>query len=275
MAKFCSMDDVLTKRGSRLAALLETKRLGRDARVFDQLDSTQDEARRLAAEGCAEGVLVWAQEQTAGRGRLDRRWLSPPGAGLLFSVVLRPPLPPEAAAFLTIAAGVGVASALREVVGAGPAIRLKWPNDAYLDGRKLGGILAEAEVAGGAVAHVVLGVGINLLRPPGGYDPGLENEPAALSDALGSYALLDQAVVLARILGGIEGAYDLVIADELERVRRRWVELSDTIGRPVRAELDGGLVEGTAVDLAPDGGLVIEAGGQRLTVRSGEVLHLR
>lgn len=275
MAKFCSMEENLGASASRLAARLRTRCLGRDARVFDQVGSTQDEARRLAAAGGAEGLVVWAQEQTAGRGRLDRQWLSAPGTGLLFSIVLRPSLPPDSAAFLTIAAGVGVATALREVVGAGPAIRLKWPNDVHLDGRKVGGILAEADIAGGAVAYVVLGVGINLLRPPGGYDPSLEAEPAALSDALGPYALLDQADVLARVLGGVEAAYDQVVAGELDAVRNRWLELSDTIGRSVRADLEGGRVEGTAVDLAADGGLVLEVDGRRVTVRSGEVVHLR
>lgn len=240
--------------------------------VVETIGSTQDEARRRATEGAPEGLLVWALEQTRGRGRLDRTWVSPAGSGLWFSLVLRPRLAPEALPWLTLAAGVGVASGLRDLSGAD--LRLKWPNDVLLDGAKLGGILAEAESAASGITFVVLGVGINLRRPPGGFDAALQPPPAALEDTGAPAA--SPAEAMAAVLGGIETAYDVLSTGDVDATRQAWLDLSATIGSRVSAQGPGMTVEGVAVDLGSDGALVIETDdGRRTEVRSGEVLHLR
>jgi len=191
--------------------------------------STQEVARDLPI-----GSVVVADHQTAGRGRLDRRWDAPPGSALLASFVLEPH------ALLSLAAGVAAAEA------SGPDVRLKWPNDLMLRGRKLGGILVE--VSGG---KAVVGIGINLTSAP----------PSAARLRLPPDDLLER-------LGAELSAWT---SAPHSRILERWRELSVTLGRRVRVELPGHTFEGTAQDIAEDGALVVD--GQQ--VGAGDVIHLR
>jgi BirA family biotin operon repressor/biotin-[acetyl-CoA-carboxylase] ligase len=263
--------DSLSELKTRLDAMLQTRYVGRPTLLHDELGSTQDEARRQAADGAAAGTVIWAMAQSAGRGRLDRSWLSKRGTGLWFSVILRPRGEASAAALLSLAAGVAVARALA-VPGAG-SVRLKWPNDVLLHGRKLAGVLAEAETQAGHLAFVILGVGLNL-------DPGAEGFPASFA---GSAAALTEvapspvepAILMASLLAELESAIEMAV-DDPAALRQAWIELSDTVGREVQAQLGSGTVQGRAVDLDLDGSLVIETDkGTRRRVRSGEVVHLR
>jgi len=190
--------------------------------------STQDVARELPI-----GSIVVADHQTAGRGRLDRRWESPAGTALLASFVLRPdPL-------LSLTVGVAAAEAC------GHGVRLKWPNDLLLDGAKLGGVLVEA-----TPSKAICGIGINLgWSPPG----------AARLDADRDWLLEKLRVELARWTSARPGV-----------VLARWRELSDTLGRHVRVELPGSVLEGTAEDIGPGGELIVD--GVAVTV--GSVIHL-
>jgi BirA family transcriptional regulator, biotin operon repressor / biotin---[acetyl-CoA-carboxylase] ligase len=190
--------------------------------------STQDLARELRI-----GSVVVADHQTAGRGRLERQWEAPPGTALLVSFVLEPnPL-------LSLAAGVAAAEAC------GPAVRLKWPNDLLLDGRKLGGILVE-NTAGKAIC----GIGINLSWAPEGA------------------ARLDQP--RDELLVRLRTEIDRWSAASPAAILARWRELSETLGRRVRVELAGRVIEGVARDIGPRGELMVD--GQ--TVVAGSVTHL-
>lgn len=197
---------------------------------LESVSSTQDVARELPV-----GAIVVADEQTAGRGRLDRRWEAPPGASLLASFVVAPnPL-------ASIAAGVAAAEAC------GPEVRLKWPNDLLLDDRKLGGILVE-----GRAGKMVIGIGINL-----GWAPP---DAARLSG-------VDRDELLERLRGEL----DEWLAQPGTAVLDRWRLRSATLGRRVRLELPHGFVEGVAEDIAPDGALVVDG----TAVHAGDVVHLR
>jgi BirA family transcriptional regulator, biotin operon repressor / biotin---[acetyl-CoA-carboxylase] ligase len=191
--------------------------------------STQDEARALPV-----GAVVVADEQTAGRGRLDRRWEAPPGSALLATFVVAPhPL-------ASIAAGVAAAEAC------GPAVRLKWPNDLLIDGAKLGGILVE-----GHAGKQLIGIGINLSwAPPGG----------ARLQGIPRDDLLD------RLRDQLSGWLGRPPAETIQG----WRERADTLGRRVRVELPGGAREGVAEDIAPDGALIVD--GE--PVHAGDVVHL-
>jgi BirA family transcriptional regulator, biotin operon repressor / biotin---[acetyl-CoA-carboxylase] ligase len=191
--------------------------------------STQEVARGLPI-----GSVVVAEHQTAGRGRLDRRWEAPPGTALLASFVLSPhPL-------LSLAAGVAVAEACA------PHARLKWPNDLLLDGKKAGGILVEM-----TSTRAVVGVGINLgWAPPGAarVDQPRDALLEKLRPLLEEWSSATPAAVVAR-----------------------WRDLSDTIGRRVRVELAGRVIEGLAQDIAEDGSLIVD--GE--SISAGDVIHLR
>jgi BirA family transcriptional regulator, biotin operon repressor / biotin---[acetyl-CoA-carboxylase] ligase len=191
--------------------------------------STQEVARELPI-----GSIVVAEHQTAGRGRLDRRWEAPPSTALLASFVVAPhPL-------LSLAVGVAAAEAC------GPDARLKWPNDVQIDGRKAGGILVEM-----TGAKAVVGVGINLTSAPPGaarVDQGRDQLLEELRQRLDAWSSAPPAAVI-----------------------RRWRELSDTLGRRVRVELAGRVVEGLAEDIAEDGSLIVDG----VPVSVGDVIHLR
>lgn len=209
--------------------------------------STNDVARQLAAQGAAEGTVVVAAEQTKGRGSRGREWLSPPGANLLVSIVLRPQISQECFGELAFVAAVGVAEALRRCCGLDA--RLKWPNDVRIGSRKIAGILVEA-----AKGAAVVGVGINV---------NWTDLPAEISETATSVALeLGRPVeiddVLKSLLAEMDIAYGVYRAKGFGRILQDWRALQTTIGREVAVRLNGERVDGLAVDVDERGNLIVE-----------------
>jgi len=252
--------------------------------VVAQTPSTMAAAAELADAGAPEGATVVAEEQTAGRGRLGRTWVAPPGSSLLVSVVLRPPLPVRAVWLTAALAGVSLAEAVRAAAGADLPVGLKWPNDLLIGGRKAAGLLAEARMRGERLVCVVLGMGVNVnqgvlnqgvLEGAAGWP--LEVANRATSVALAAGRPIDRAALLGawgeRFVAGYrqlaEGASGAVVAAYRDHL--------ETIGQPVRAtRLDAAPVDGTAVDLTPNGSLVIlTSTGRRVEVSAADVEHLR
>lgn len=233
----------------------------------DTVGSTQDEVRAMGLAGAPQGQVVVARAQTSGRGRRGRPWYAPAGGGLWLSALLRPPLPPEATPLLTLAAAVALARSL-EPLGLRPAI--KWPNDILCQGRKLAGILAERVTPPGGDPFVVLGIGVNLQDPPGGFPPPLCETAISVASAGGRPAsrpvlarafLRELCLQIMRLVGGDAPAV-------LNELRLR----SAVLGRGVRVEMGDLAFEGLAVDLTPSGALVIlTADGVTLVVHAGEV----
>jgi BirA family transcriptional regulator, biotin operon repressor / biotin---[acetyl-CoA-carboxylase] ligase len=242
------------------------------------LPSTMARAAELAAGGAAEGATVLAEEQTAGRGRLGRTWVAPPGSSLLLSVVLRPPLPSEAVWLTVAAAGVALAGAV-EAVAPGPAgavpVGLKWPNDLELGGRKAAGLLAEAHLEGERLDWVVLGMGVNVAQRREDLPPELADRATSVALALG--VPVDRAALLAAWAERFVDGYRHLAAGEpgpvLAAYRRRLV----TLGRRVRADrVAAEPVVGAAVDLTATGALVVQTdAGARVDVLAADVHHLR
>lgn len=214
--------------------------------------STQDVLRELAASGVPEGTLVVAERQETGRGRRGREWLSPAG-GLYFSLLLRPLLPVTALPLVSLAAGAALALA----AGVGG---LKWPNDLLApDGRKLAGVLTEAELLGEEVRYLILGVGLNFALP-------LLDTAAGLAE----FSQRERAGVLARFLAAFEKLYAAL--PEAEPVLEAWTRRDYTIGREVSITTPGGAVTGTAEALESDGALLLRTGkGKKHRVSAGEV----
>ncbi len=231
-------------------------------RYEDEVGSTNDLALELAQAGTPEWTLVAAGHQTAGRGRLGRSWVDRPGAALMFSLVLRPVgLPPGRVGLIPLLAGVAAAEGCREAGGA--AVMCKWPNDLLVGEAKAGGILAESRVDGRRLAHVVLGVGINLREPPAEV-PGA----AGVGD-------VEPEAVLAGFLRAFRPRYQPSHPAFVGAVLAAYRRVSATLGRRVRATTTrGATVEGVAVDVREDGGLVLETGRGTAVVAFGEVEHL-
>ena len=274
-------------------ALLRPGGLWQAVEVVDRTGSTNADLLARALGGAPEGVVLAAEEQSAGRGRRGRAWVSPPRAALTFSLLVRPAaVPPARRGWLPLLAGVAVATAVTAVTGV--QTRLKWPNDVLTGPAKLAGILAEA--AGNAV---VVGVGLNVSTEPGELPPAGPGALAATSLRIAASAAKGRAasaatgravsaapepereLLLVAILTGFERWYQAWCRaggdPERSGLRAGYTELSGTIGRRVRAELPGGQVlSGPAVGVDPDGRLLVRvSSGTVVPVAAGNVVHLR
>ena len=237
-----------------------------EIRTFASLDSTNRYLLDEARGGAPDGVVAVADHQSAGRGRLGRVWEAAPGSSLLVSVLLRPALSPERLGLCSTAAGLALADAVREV--AGVEAGLKWPNDLVVRDRKLAGLLAEAELAGGTVRAVVVGAGCNLDRTA--VPPDLAEGATSVEAEAGHP--VDRDAVLGAFLDSLDRR--LADPDALPGAARA---RSATLGRRVRIDLGGGrVVEGLAADITDTGALVVrDDDGEELVVSVGDVVHLR
>lgn len=247
-------------------ALVKPGGLWREVTVIAETGSTNTDLLGDAARGAGEGVVLAAEAQTAARGRLGRRWLSPPRTALTFSVLLRPcGVPVRRRGWVSLLTGVAAASALRRVAGVDAA--LKWPNDVLVGEKKLAGILTEQS---GDV--VVAGIGINFSALP----PGPAADRATFVEAEASSPISREGLLVA-VLGELEQAYAGWAADpDGCGLRQRYTQLCATIGRTVRVELPGGrMLLGTAEEVDADGRLVVRDAGVLTAVSAGDVIHVR
>jgi BirA family biotin operon repressor/biotin-[acetyl-CoA-carboxylase] ligase len=253
----------LSERALR-AALVQPGGFVREVHVVAETGSTNDDLAEIARRGGPEGVVLVAEAQTRGRGRLDRTWTSPLRAGLLFSVLLRPPGPPPRRTWIPLLAGLAVQEAVSRL-GAVDT-RLKWPNDLLVgdDLGKAGGILAQA--AGDAV---VIGVGLNVTTRRSELPDG------AVSLLTEGAGCTDRDPLLRAILRTLADRYAEWCADP-DRLRPAYESVCDTIGREVRVQLpDGGGLTGTATGLDEAGRLVVRTTDGDVTVSAGDVTRVR
>ncbi|MCA1826819.1 MAG: biotin--[acetyl-CoA-carboxylase] ligase [Myxococcales bacterium] len=252
--------------------LLATGELGRKIHSYPELESTNDEAHRLAEAGALHGEVVIADVQTKGRGRRGRTWVAPKGKAVTFTVVLRPSLPPARAPEITLVAAVAVCEAAREL-GAASA-RIKWPNDIECRNRKLAGVLTELRAEGDRVRHAVLGIGFNVSMEMRDFPQELRATATSLLVETGEKT--PRPLVCAGVLEHLEEWLSLHETEGFAPVRERWRELSTTLGHSVRITGEGEPLEGTAVDLADDGALLVRSEEGRLVrVVAGDVEQCR
>jgi BirA family biotin operon repressor/biotin-[acetyl-CoA-carboxylase] ligase len=235
-----------------------------EVEYHDAIPSTNDRARELAAEG-REDVVVAADEQTGGRGRLDRAWSSPSG-GVWLSLVLRPEIPPTKAPMFTLAAAVAVTRAARE---AGVDASIKWPNDVLVetaDGdRKLAGILTEMEGEADRIAWLVVGIGVNANVDASALPTGVD--ATSIREQVGD---IDRRLFTQRLLETFDD-----LRNDVDGILDAWRSHATTLGRRVRIETTEGAVVGTAIDISDPGTLVVETDDGQVSVAAGDCEHLR
>jgi BirA family biotin operon repressor/biotin-[acetyl-CoA-carboxylase] ligase len=231
------------------------------------IDSTNALAKKLADQGAPEGTLVITEEQTAGRGRRGRAWVSPAGANLLFSVLLRPPLEGDRIFVLTMVLALAGVKALREV--AGVRAMIKWPNDLYVGTKKLAGILTEFSVRGKKIDWTVLGMGMNVSWRP--EAPKGSGAPAtSLLEERGQRVSRND--LLSEILTGFEALYRDVVHGSMQALYEKWNQNCLVLGKAVVIESDTGRIEGKALRIDDGGALIIEdAGGSEQRILTGDV----
>ena len=239
-------------------------------RIFDEIGSTNTVLMEEATAGAPEGVVVVADHQTAGRGRLGRAWSAERGTALLVSVLLRPPLPVEELPIVLMAAGLAACDGVEAAAGFRPG--LKWPNDLVVADRKLAGLLTES--TGGQAPGVVVGLGVNVSA--GAYPAELAGEATSCAEEAGRP--VDRAELLVALLEAFESRYATALASGgRQTTLAAYRAGSATVGRRVRVDLTAGTpVEGQASRVADDGRLVVvdDAGAEQL-IHVGDVKHLR
>jgi BirA family biotin operon repressor/biotin-[acetyl-CoA-carboxylase] ligase len=251
-----------------VSAGLSTKFIGRKIFYFDSLASTMDKAWELGRQKAAEGTLVLAETQTRGRGRLGRQWASAKHKGIYLSLILRPKISASEASLLTLLAAVSVCEAVAEEAGLRPQI--KWPNDILLNQKKVGGILTELNAETDEVHFVVLGIGVNV-----------NNDSASLPSAATSLreearCQISRLGLLQALLRRIEENYVAFLKQGSGTLIRKWREHNLTLGRRVRIISHRQHLEGMAVDIDHDGGLLLrQDSGLTQKVMAGDITSCR
>jgi len=238
---------------------------------FDSLPSTNIEAAQRAIEGAAEGLCVVASEQTAGRGRLQRQWISPKGSGLYFSIVLRPRIHQSSWPLITLAAALAVHDALLETYLLKTDI--KWPNDILSNNRKLCGILAETVDTTEGRA-LVLGIGVNLTSSA--FPPEVHQIATSVQLETGKVPNLE--IILRNLMIALQRRYEMLQSVcGAEEILREWsVRSSYASGKRIRVANGQEVLEGTTRGLESDGALRVETDeGEIRIVRAGDVTELR
>lgn len=258
---------VLKLNVNRLQEGLQTKRVGRGIVFSHEVTSTNDLAKKLAALGAEDGTVIVAEIQTCGRGRLNRKWISPNG-GLWFSIILRPSAKPSDASKLVFVAGLAVAKTLRELYDLD--ISTKWPNDVLTNGRKICGILAEMNSSRKETNYVVLGVGVNANFRAKILPEKLWENATSLRTELGRDVNLEQ--LFRTLLEKLESTHDILFHQGFTRVLADWKTFARFLGGQIQLTDANEKWVGLALDVDVDGSLILALGdGTKKRFLTGDV----
>lgn len=247
---------------------LDTEFIGRKIYYFGSLASTMDIAMQLGIKGTPEGTLVLAESQTKGKGRLGRQWFSPKYKGIYLSLILRPKLLPTNASILTLLSAVSICEAIKEITGLDTQI--KWPNDIMAHNKKLGGILTELSAEMDEINFVIIGIGLNVNNDK----KTLVNGATSLKNEKKEF--VNRISLLQEILRKIETNYLLLQHKGAGPIIGKWREYNITLSRRVKVYCQKRHIEGGAVDIDTDGGLLVRKdSGVIEKVMAGDVMHCR
>ncbi len=256
-----------------LTSPLKTEVFGRTCYGYEKIDSTNTKALELGRQGAPEGTLVYAEHQTAGRGRYGRRWEDAAGKNLLFSLILRPPFALHAWSLLPLMASVSLAETLDYVIS--PLVtHVKWPNDVLINGRKVAGILMESELSGSTDdrSFLVLGIGVNVNQVI--FPEYLEEQATSLILEKGQF--IPRAPLLARILLALEQSYKTLQSPGGDRqIRERFLHKMVHLGKEIQLlhRTKAQILTGTLVGITPEGALRLTVDGKEKVFHSGEITH--
>ena len=247
---------------------LQTKFIGKKIYYFDMVASTMDIATKLAAEGSLEGTLILAEAQSRGRGRLGRDWFSPKFKGIYLSLILRPRILPNQTPVLTLLAAVGICEAIKEITGL--EAQIKWPNDILIQHKKIGGILTELNAEMDETRFVIIGIGLNVNNDARSLPASATSLKEQKKENINRIELLQE------ILRRIEAHYLFFKNKGSRGIIEKWREYNITLGRRVKVSSHKEHIEGLAMDIEVDGGLLVRKdSGVIAKVMSGDVMHCR
>lgn len=258
--------DVLSQAG--IDVVLNTRTIARSLDVFAEIDSTNNYLKQHAAQ-LPDGHTAVADCQTAGRGRLGRSFLSPPGSGIYLSILLRPQISLQQINLITVGAAVAICRAIAQVADFQPSI--KWVNDVLMNGKKLCGILTEASVEAetGLLSYAIVGIGINVRTPAQGMPEEIRDIAGSLED-FAPHSVRRNALTAA-FLNEMERCYQLILTGDTKQLMADYRELMHFFGQPIRVMENGRNTDAVAVNIDEQGHLLIERNGQRETLLAGEI----
>ncbi|MFO7559138.1 MAG: biotin--[acetyl-CoA-carboxylase] ligase [Desulfobacterales bacterium] len=263
-----TVDDLLL--ADEIQAGLDTRIFGKtDILVLKETDSTNLQAKNLAAEGAPEGTLVVAENQHAGRGRKGRTWFSPPGLGIYSSLILRPAISPAEAPGITLMTAVAAVEAVIALTGI-PA-RIKWPNDIMVKNRKLAGILTEISTEMDSVDFIIVGFGMNVNTPADGFPSDIKEIATSVYAETGKR--FPRVTMLQAFLKKFEVHYETFKKEGFSGVRTKWKALTEIIGKKVMVRKVAGEISGKVVDVDYEGVLILQdKNGETHRIFSGDLL---
>lgn len=262
---FLHAPDLLT--ATEIGYRLKTRLIGKHIHSYRLVKSTNDLVAQMAETGAPEGLIVTAEQQSQGRGRLGRIWFSPESTGIYVSILLRPRLKPEQAPGLSIMTAVALAETLEPY--APGEVAIKWPNDILLSGKKMCGILTELSAEKSKIHHVVVGVGINVNQKAADFPPDIRRIATSLRAS--TKHVVNRAELLKAFLRNFEEEYLAYQKYGLKKAQRRLRKFSKMLGKTVRLLSGDNIIEGVATDIDPSGALILYHGGKRMVISAGEV----
>jgi BirA family biotin operon repressor/biotin-[acetyl-CoA-carboxylase] ligase len=249
---------------------LQTEILGSKIYFFETIESTQDFALELASKHYENGSLIIAQKQTKGRGRLDRRWVSPKG-GIWFSILLKPNLEIMQVSLFPMLTSLALAFTIEKILKLKP--NLKWPNDVMLKNKKVAGILVDASVESNQIEYIVIGVGINFKIKPKTIDKIINSRNNRITTLVNHNQDADPVLFLQDFLFEFERLYNKLMTNNFKEIKTEWEKRSSTLGKNISVSTPNGEVKGRAISLDDDGALLISQKGRMQRLLVGDVSY--
>ncbi len=259
--------------GESIKRLLKTEKIGRTIHFFERVGSTNDGAFELARNGASDGTVVIADSQTEGRGRLQRKWISPPGLNLYISVILRPAIPAKDAPLLTLVSSIALAETIKNE-GATPSI--KWPNDIFIEGKKAAGVLTEMQPKGDRVDFVVVGIGVNLnitkeLMKTEMKD--IAEIATSIRETIGRE--VDRSAFTATLINNLEKWQEKFQTEGKNPIIQEWMKMCGMINRRVKIKFNEKEIEGIACGVDENGCLILKKDDETIeSVVAGDLILL-
>lgn len=251
---------------------LKTKKFGKRAYYFESIDSTQDQAMKMASD-VDDGTIIIAEKQTSGKGRSGRKWVSPKG-GIWFSIIMHPKFDISAITLFPLASSLGLSYAIEKTLGI--KSELKWPNDITIKGKKVAGMLVDASIESNKIEKLILGVGIN-------FNVDVKQIEKILKDTENFYGVASLSEqnksirpisLLQSFLMELEQVYNLLNSGDSKKIIREYTKRSSTVGQKVELNTDNRKIKGIAIKIDDDGALVVSENKKNIRVTSGDITHV-
>ena len=269
--KLTSNSDVLFPW--EITSKLKTRVIGQQAYYFDSIDSTQNQALKMADDPANNGTVIIAAKQTGGKGRAGRKWVSPKG-GIWLSIILQPKFDISITTLFPIASALALSNALEKTLKISP--ELKWPNDLTIKGKKIAGMLVDASLESNRIENIVLGVGINFDIDVKQIEKTLKGSP----NFYGVTSLCEQKIKVKPIqlvqtfFVELEKICDLLNTKQTKKIISEWTKRSSTIGKKVELDTRDGRIKGKAIKIDDDGALLVSDNNKIIRIIAGDIIHL-